>query len=235
MATRPDAERRPSGIVVVVAFVVAIGAAVALIAAALVLRSDSSAPPSPAAGVDLEGIPQDGTVLGSPAANVTLIEYGDLQCPACRAYTEAVFPSVVTEYVRPGKVTTEFRGLSFIGPDSERALRFALAAGLQDRLWNVVEALYRNQGGENSGWVTDELVRELAAAIPGLDVDRMFAEAGSTEVTAMIQEAEAYADADEVPGTPTFFVQIGEAEPYMLESGIGSDELAAALDDALGA
>ena len=39
-----------------------------------------------AAAVDLTGIPQEGIFLGPSSANVTLIEYADLQCPFCRAY-----------------------------------------------------------------------------------------------------------------------------------------------------
>jgi len=220
--------------VVVLAFSIAIAAAAGLVVAALVLRgNDDTAPPSSTSAVDFEGIPQNGTVLGSPEAGVTLIEYADLQCPACRNYADAVLPTVVVNYVQPGKMNAEFRGVAFIGPDSEKALRLVYAAGMQDRLWQLQEALYRKQGGENSGWVTDELVRELAAGIPGLDVDRLLADADSPEVAAMIEEVAAQADAAEVPGTPSLFIRIGDEEPYMLEFGIGSAELFAALDDAL--
>jgi protein-disulfide isomerase len=232
---KPQAKRRPSGGRVVLAFAIAIGAAVALVVAALVLRDDESSPPPTAAPlVDLNGIPQDGTILGSPDAEVTFIEYADLQCPACRAYAEVVFPTVVDDYVRPGSVKAEYRGLSFIGPDSEKALRFVLAAGLQDRLWNLEEAFFRNQGGENSGWVTDELVRELAGEIPGLDVEQLFEDAESTEVESMMEASAVQAEVDEVTGTPTILLQVGDDEPYKLDPGLGPAETAAALDDALG-
>ena len=174
-----------------------------------------------------------GTVLGSPDATVTLIEYADPQCPSCRAYTEGVWPAVVRQYVRPGRVKTEFRGVAFIGPDSLKALRFVYAAGLQNRLWNLQEALYRNQGGENDGWVTDDLVRELAGQIPGLDVDRLFADAESSEVAAMVSKSEAEANAAQVPGTPTLFLQTGGAKPELVSVGVDSAKLAAALDAAL--
>ena len=82
-------ERRPSGLAVVVAFAVAIGVAAALIVVAVVSRTGDDAPdPTPTSAVDFTDIPQDGTILGSPDAEVTLIEYADLQCPACRAYSE---------------------------------------------------------------------------------------------------------------------------------------------------
>jgi protein-disulfide isomerase len=233
VATRPTQPKRPSGRTVVLAFAAAIGAAVALIAVALLFRNGNSEPPTTTPAVDLPGIAQEGAVLGDKAAGVTLIEYADAQCPACRFYSENVFPTVVNEYVRPGKVATEYRGFPFIGPDSVKALRFILAAGLQNRLWQLQEALYRYQGGENDGWVTDDLIRERAEEIPGLNVDKLFADA---ESDAIVQEADSAADkaqAAGIPGTPTFFVKIGDDEPYFVEAGFDVEQMRAVLDDAL--
>ncbi len=231
----PPPKKGPSGRMVVLAFAVAIAAAAALVASALVLRDDEEATaPNPIPNVELDGIPQDGVVLGADAANVTLIEYADLQCPFCRGYSESVFPAIVDEYVRPGRVKTELRALAFIGDDSEKARRFVYAASLQDRAWHLQEALFRNQGSENSGWVTDDLVRSLAGQIEGLDVDRMFEDAEGQEVIALGDEASSQAQAAGVNGTPTFFIQIGEEEPYRLEfEGLDPAEFRPALDDAL--
>jgi len=230
---KPSSSSRPSGRSVVLAFAGAAAAAVALIVVALLFRSsDDTAPPSTSPGVELAGIPQDDRVLGNPAAKVMLIEYADPQCPACRFYAEEMFPTVVDEYVRPGKVTTEFRGFPFIGPDSVKALRFSYAAGLQDKLWEYQEALYRNQGGENDGWVTDDLLRELAGEIPGLDVDKLFSDAESDSLMQEADAASGEAEAAGVQGTPSFFVKIGDAEPYFIQVA-SVDQMRAALDDAL--
>ncbi len=232
-AVRPSTTKGPSGRSVVLAFGIAIGAAVALVAVALFFRNDSSAPSAIADPVvDLDGIPQDGRVLGSPDAKVTLIEYADQQCPGCRAYTLTIFPSVVDEYVRPGKVNTEFRGFPFIGEDSVKAYRFLLAAAEQNKLWNLQEALYRNQGTENSGWVTDDLLRRVAGEIPGIDVNRLFEDADRTDIAAEAERAAADAHALGIPGTPTFLVKIGEEQPYLIQVA-SVDQMRAALDDAL--
>lgn len=205
-----------------------------LVVLALGLRDDGrQATPATAQGVDLTGIPQDGAVLGDASAPVTLVEYADPQCPACRLYTEEVFPAIVREYVRPGRVKLEFRGYAFLGPDSVTATRFLLAASLQDRLWQLQEALYRHQGGENEGWVTDELVRRQAAEIAGLDVERLFSDASSDRIARGVAEAAAQAEALGVPGTPTFFVQIADGEPYFIQPELDPEQFRAALDDAL--
>jgi protein-disulfide isomerase len=216
----------------VFAFGIAIAAAAALVVVALIGRTDSSSRATETPVVDLRGIPQDGRLLGSPQASVTLVEWADPQCPACRTYTEEFFPVVVDDYVRPGTVNTEFRGFPFIGEDSVKAYRFLLAAGEQNRLWDLQEALYRNQGGENEGWVTDELVRELASGIDGLDVDQLFVDAEREDIVAEAEGAEAAGQAAGILGTPTLQVVIGDAEPYEVQVA-NVDQLRAALDDAL--
>jgi protein-disulfide isomerase len=232
-AMNPSSTNRPSRRSVVVAFGIAIAAAAALIAVALISKGGSDSPPPTAMPVvDLAGIPQDGAVLGSPDAQVLMIEYADPQCPACRLYTEEFFPTFVNEYVRPGKVKVEFRGFPFIGDDSVKAYRFLLAAAEQDKLWNLQEALYRNQGDENSGWVTDDLVRSVAGEIPGLDVDRLFADASRPAIEQEAAGASEAASNAGITGTPTFLLEIGDQQPYRVTFG-SLDQMRAALDDAL--
>ena len=115
-------------------------------------------------------------------------------------------PAIVEEYVRTGKVKLVFSGMHFIGPDSETALRAVYAAGLQDRLWNFLDLLYRNQGAENAGWVTDDLLRSAGASIPGFDTEKMLADMSSPEVDAALAAGRAAgARAHASTQTPTFF------------------------------
>ena len=141
---------------------VAAAAAAILIAVSVTSGRSGSASSAPATlsgaaetAALLRGIPQHGTTLGSPNAPIRLVEYADLQCVYCGAWARDVFPTLVRRYVRTGKVQLEFRGLAFVGDDSRVGLRTALAAAQQNRLWNVAELLYRNQGAENSGWIND--------------------------------------------------------------------------------
>jgi protein-disulfide isomerase len=166
----------------------------------------TSATVSGAAGTTalLRGIPQQGTVLGSPSAPLKLVEYGDLQCVYCGHWARDVFPTIVRRYVRTGKVQLEFRGLAFVGPDSAVALRTALAASQQNRLWNVVDLLYRNQGAENSGWVSDSFVRGALAGVPGLDASSVLASRDGARVTALMNRSAGQAQAAGVHATPTF-------------------------------
>jgi len=213
--------------------VLAAGIAVALILVSVVGSSDkkasptaaevSTAPATPASPATTEaapagapgaaettalfrGIPQRLNQLGNPNAPVTLIEFADLQCPFCGQYAIDALPAIVKEYVRPGKVKLVFGGIAFLGPDSQTALRTVYAAGLQNRLWNFVDLLYRNQGAENSGWVTDELLRTVGRSIPGLDVDAMMVARTGQAVNGAITAIQQQADSAHVSSTPSFFL-----------------------------
>ena len=183
----------------------------------------------------LDGIPQDGVVLGEPDAPVTLVEFADLQCPYCARFAGTAFPAIVREYVRSGEVRLVFRGVVFLGPDSEEALRAVLAAGQQGKLWQLVERLYEAQGPEGSGWVTDELLRRLGGSIDGLDVERMLAERTSRAVEVELALAREAAARARVDATPTFWA--GPTDGPLRLLGKGAADAAvfrSALDALLG-
>ena len=198
------------------AVVVAILVAVSSSGGGSTASTSSSASSSAVAGTQasrslLNGIPQKGLTLGNANAPVRVLEFADLQCPFCRDYTTGVMPGLVQKYVRTGKVRMEFHALAFIGPDSVRAARVAEAAGQQNKLWNVADLAYHNQGAENSGWATDGKLRSIAAAVPGLDVKQVFAARNSAAVTAQLKAASDLATRSGVNETPTFLVGRGSS------------------------
>ena len=224
---------------------IATGIALGLVAGSLLsARGDDSAAPAPQAGAEvfgaevveslLGGIPQDGNALGDPAAPVTLVEYADLQCPFCAQWASRSLPDLVEEYVRAGDLRIEFRGMAFIGADSEKALRAALAAGEQNRFWNVVDLLYLSQGAENGGWVTDDLIAAIGRSVPGLDDAQMQAAMSSQDVTDALQaDADASAAAN-ITGTPSFELGRTGGELTRLEvTSLDADEFRAAIDELL--
>jgi protein-disulfide isomerase len=152
-----------------------------------------------------KGIPQRLNQLGDPKSKATMLEFADLQCPYCRDYAVGALPAIVKDYVRTGKVKLVFSGMEFIGPDSDKALRAVYAAGLQGKLWNYLDLLYKNQGAENSGWVTDELLRQVGDSIPGFDPDKMMADRSSSDVERALAASSQQASSARVNQTPTFF------------------------------
>ena len=177
----------------------------------------------------LAGIPQRGLVLGDPNAPVTLVEYADLQCPYCAEWAARTFPALVSGYVRTGKLRIVFHGLAFIGPDSDTALRTALAAGRENRLWDVVAGFYARQGAENA-WVTDDLVDDVAVEA-GLDAGRLQDARDESWVSEELRAAQAAADAAGVHGTPSFQLgRTGGAFELVQLRSLGPEGMTPAID-----
>jgi protein-disulfide isomerase len=210
-------------------------AAVVVGVAAIVSSSGGSAdtpstPPSQAASL-FKGIEEHDGVLGDPKAPVTLTEYVDLQCPICAAASRETLPTLVRDYVRTGKVKLEARTLHFIGPDSERAALVAAGAEQQGRLWPFLEAFYAAQGEENSGYVTDDFLRSVAAAA-GVDATKALKAADTAAAQDRLNRANADAEALGVDSTPTFTLARGDGKARVLPAH-DAQTVANAIDEAL--
>jgi protein-disulfide isomerase len=194
------------GILVASAVIIAVLVAVFASGSTSELRPGKPVPGASATISMLKGVHQSGLVLGNPQAPVTLLEYGDLQCPTCASFAQEELPGLISSYVRPGKVRIVFEPLDLIGPDSMRAAKMAVALGGQHRLWQFVDLMYRNQGAENTGYVTTTYLEALASAIPGANVHRALAARNAARVDAVIARASAQARQLGLTGTPSFTI-----------------------------
>jgi protein-disulfide isomerase len=152
------------------------------------------------------GIPQDGTTLGAKDAPVTVYMYEDFQCPFCGQFERNMFPDLVNDYVRDGKVKLVSETMAFLGPDSVTAARAAFAAGEQNHFWPYSTLLFENQGEENSGYVTADFLQDLAHKTPGLDVSEWDAKRTQDSFGSELQAAKSRAQSAGVDSTPTLIV-----------------------------
>jgi protein-disulfide isomerase len=210
------------------------GVAAVAVAVAVLVSSGDSGTPSASRGAQaaalFDGIPERNGVLGDPDAPVTVTEYVDLQCPVCAAASSRTLPTLVNDYVRTGKVKLAVRTLSFLGPDSDRAARVAAAAERQGRLWPFLEVFYANQGPENSGYATDEFLRQVAT-MAGVDADKALAEADSGFAQRRLDRADRDAQRLGIDATPTFTVARDGGAPSVLDvNALDPGSMAAALD-----
>jgi len=177
---------------------------------------------------ELRGLGQDGARLGSASAAVRIEEYADLQCPFCARAASAYLPEIIERYVRPGRASLTFRTMAFIGDDSRRGALAVHAAAEQDRLWDLVRLLYLNQGDENDGWLSDELISDAAVAL-GIDRARLDADRGSAEAADALARDEQSAASSGIQSTPTFVVT-GSGGREVLTSVESVDAIAAAIE-----
>jgi protein-disulfide isomerase len=155
----------------------------------------------------VNGIPQEGLVLGDPKAKVELIEYGDLQCPVCKAYSEEILPAVIENQVKNGQAKLTFRNFIIIGPQSAPAGAAALAAGTQGRGWNYLELFYRNQGKENSGYADDEFLTAVAKGAGVKDIAQWQKERAGKKFTEEVTTTSEQAHTFGFTGTPSFAIK----------------------------
>jgi formate-nitrite transporter family protein len=136
---------------------------------------------------------------GSPAAAVTLVEYGDYECPHCGA--AFVIVKEIQKLVGD-KLCFVFRHfpLTQIHPHAERAAEAAEAAAAQDRFWEMHDVLFEHQDT-----LSDEYLLRFAIALD-LDITRFTRELQSGVHKERVREDFMSGVRSGVNGTPTFFI-----------------------------
>jgi protein-disulfide isomerase len=157
------------------------------------------------------GVAQNGNVLGNPKAPVTLVYYGDLECPICRDFTLEALPSIIQKQVRTGKLKIEYRSLETATREPEvfkTQQVAALAAGKQNKMWTFLELFYHEQGEEDSGYVTESYLQNLASQVPGLNLTKWTSNRAEPALANQVAADEQAANTLGFSGTPSF--QLGK-------------------------
>ena len=153
------------------------------------------------------GIPQSGKLLGDPAAPVTLEYFGDLECPICREFTLGALPSLLQQWVRSGKLRIEYRALETATHEPEvfkTQQIAALSAGKQDKMWYYIELFYHEQGEEDSGYVTESYLQQLAEQVPGLNLTQWTADRSEPALASEVTSDTEAANSAGFSSTPSF-------------------------------
>jgi protein-disulfide isomerase len=138
-------------------------------------------------------------IRGSIDAPITIVEYGDYECP----YTGMAYP-VVKEIMRRSdkKIYFVFRNfpLREIHPHAQHAAEAAEAAATQDKFWQMHDYLFEHQRA-----LDDHHLLEYAQKV-GLDIEKFKQELSGHVYAPLINESLKNGIESGVEGTPTFFV-----------------------------
>src|SRR6266487_4587908 len=176
---------------------------------------------------ELQGLSQSGQTLGDSGAPVTVTEFGDPQCPVCRAFSLQVAPDLISSEVKTGNVKYTYQPYLIIGPDSKPAMKAVLAAGEQDRFWNYLQLFYLNQGEENSGYVTDDFLTSIAKAAGVPDIDKWNQSRNSSQWDSIISQGTTDAEGFGFNGTPSLVA--GGPKGTQTIKGFSLSEIQAAI------
>lgn len=208
----------------------AIGVAALLLIAVLIVVSQSGSSERETSTDDLlGGLQQEGTVLGDPAAETVLVEFGDLQCPHCRDFSQDVMPEIIEGPVRDGTVRVEFRNWPILGAGSVFAAQGALAAAEQGRYWEFIDVFFAEPGRQ----VNINTLREVAEEAGVPDLEQWQADTEDTarwedQIIATNREARDL----NFSGTPAFALQVGDGDLQAIEMPASAEDVEAAVKEA---
>ncbi len=138
----------------------------------------------------------DGTVLGNPKGNVTLVEFFDYNCGYCKS----MFPALMEAVKADGNIKLVVKEFPILGQPSVTASKAALAARKQNKYTELHLALMNHRGS-----LTDDAVLQVAKDA-GLDVARLQKDMADPAITAILTKNHALAQELDIQGTPALIV-----------------------------
>jgi protein-disulfide isomerase len=150
-------------------------------------------------------ISDDYPLLGSPSAPVTIVEYGDYQCPNCKRFATQTKPLIVENYINNGKAKLIFKDFIVYGNDSANGALAAHCASDQDKFWEMHDHMYQNQEGINSGWLSVDNIKKFASGVD-LNMQQFNSCFDSKKYAHQVAESLSEGKTLGVNGTPTFII-----------------------------
>ena len=163
--------------------------------------------------VDTSKVTSDGEpFIGNSNAPVTVTEWFDYQCPACKAFELTTLPSVVQNYVDTGKVKIVFKDESFLGPDSMVDAEYGRAVWAlypsEFAAWR--DAIYTLEPQENTLNAADNIafLKKVLGSVTGIDVNKVTAAvvANQAAYDAAINADKAEGTSLGINATPSFVI-----------------------------
>ncbi len=109
-------------------------------------------------------------IMGDSNAPITILEWGDYQCTFCYKFHQNTLDIINEDFIKTGKVKLVFKDFPLNGPDSLLAAEAAYCAEDQKKYWQYHDELYKNWGGEKTGWITRDSLDRFALTV-NLELD----------------------------------------------------------------
>lgn len=145
-------------------------------------------------------------ILGNPAAPVTIVEFGDFQCPFCGRFFADTLGRLKETYVKQGKVKFIYRDFAFLGQESIDAAAAARCAGEQEKFWDYHDYLFTHQAGENNGAFSPANLKKFGKEISLNEADFNACFDSKKYEEAIKNDTAQAQNLLKVEGTPTSFV-----------------------------
>ena len=161
-----------------------------------------------------ENLIQGSTILGNPNAKITIVEFGDYQCTFCYKFHDETMKKINQEYIKTANVNFIYKDFPLNGEQSILASEASYCAQKQNKFWEYHDTLYNNWGGENTGWITENVLQGFARDV-GLNMDEFSQCLENSEYRQKVLENEQFAREIGINATPSFLI-FNDSELYRI-------------------
>lgn len=144
-------------------------------------------------------------IMGESNAQITILEWGDYQCTFCYKFHQNTLDVINDQYIKNGKVKLIYKDFPLNGPDSFLAAEATYCAEDQGKYWQYHNELYKNWGGERTGWVTRDSLDRFATTI-NLNLDMFDACLDDQKYQKRVRALYEFGKEIGIDATPSFLV-----------------------------
>ena len=144
-------------------------------------------------------------IIGNPSAEITILEFGDYQCTFCYKFHQSTLNTIKQDFIETGKVKLVFKDFPLNGPDSVLAAEAAYCAQDQEKYWQYHDELYKNWGGERTGWITRESLDKFATTV-NLDLEKFNECLDEQKYSERVNQMYEFGKEIGIDATPSFLV-----------------------------
>ena len=185
--------------------------------------------PNDSSILNKENLMQGSTILGNPDAKITIVEFGDYQCTFCYKFHDETMKKIDQAYIKAENVNFVYRDFPLNGPQSILASEASYCAQKQNKFWDYHNTLYDNWGGENTGWITKNVLIGFANDIK-LDLDSFSQCLENSEFKQKVLDNEQFAREIGIDATPSFLI-FNDSELYRIIGAQPFDRFEQALQE----
>ena len=152
-----------------------------------------------------ENLIKGSTMMGNPNAAVTVVEFGDYQCTFCYKFHDETMKKINEKYIKTENVNFIYKDFPLNGKQSILASEASYCAEKQGKFWEYHNTLYNNWGGENTGWITENVLLGFAKDVR-LNLDDFSQCLENSEFRQKVLNNEQFGKNIGINATPSFLI-----------------------------
>ena len=152
-----------------------------------------------------ENLIEGSIIMGNPNAKITIVEFGDYQCTFCYKFHDETMKRINEKYIKTENVNFIYKDFPLNGKQSILASEASYCAEKQGKFWEYHNTLYNNWGGENTGWITENVLLGFARDLE-MNLDDFSQCLGNSEFRQKVLDNERFGREIGINATPSFLI-----------------------------